>query len=114
MSYRSELRADFLHYYGLHLHAMPADYTLEYAGDLAANLPHDSAVWKAINPANEWGTAEHLLAYIANTLAAFVYGFSRSKGTKPKPIKPPERRPKPTSINVEGYIEQLKSMQNSE
>ena len=87
----AELRADFQRFYGLNLGDMGCAFTVRHAADLAACLPPDGAVAKAINPDWRWGLQEHLLATIADTLRWLQWsktadGAKNRKRPKPIPL----------------------------
>jgi hypothetical protein len=94
--YRGALRADFRHYYALDLRqALSGALSAFDIGDLAANLPPGSAVWREHGGALAWTQAEHFAA--AQLHAANVANWQRTKdGQKgsnpPKPLEPPKSR----------------------
>lgn len=87
-----ELEADFQQFYGLDLNALVDGGEWRRAQVLAAQLPAESRVSRALYPQNAWGQAEYLLAYIADNVAFLRYeqgGGKRQK--KPKAYPRPER-----------------------
>lgn len=87
------LRADFQHFYGLDLDEVGHTIRIRRAADLAAYLPDDAVVWRALNPQAEWTTSQHLLANIADSTAFLAWTKtkdsqkkgSRWKGALPRP-----------------------------
>ena len=91
--HRAELRADFQRYYGLNLDDMGGAYSVEHAADLAACLPSDSAVLRAMYPRNGWTATEYLLHRIEYECRILIWQQSRDgqKGrNKPRPLPTPE------------------------
>ena len=64
----SQLRADFQRYYGLDLDEVGYTIRVRRAADLAANLPEQAAIWRAINQQATWDTSQYLLADMADSL----------------------------------------------
>lgn len=64
----SQLRADFQRYYGLDLDEVGYTIRVRRAADLAANLPEQATIWRAINPQAAWDTSQYLLADMADSL----------------------------------------------
>lgn len=85
-AHESALRADFQRFYGLNLDGLGDEYTVEHAGALFEHLPKESATVKEIDPSQEWGPVEYLLARIEYDLRCLAYG---GKGPRPKPMKTP-------------------------
>ena len=99
----TELRSDFQRFYGLNLDGMGTDYTVEHASCLAATLPSDSAVMRAVNPRNGWTITEYLLHAIEFDLRVLAWMNSKdgAKGkNRPKPLPTPE-----DEARVRGKIE---------
>lgn len=66
-----------------------------HAADLAAMLPSDSLVFKAENPALEWGEVMYMLRNIEFMLRVLAWQNTKDgqKGRKkPKPIETPSER----------------------
>lgn len=86
------LRADFQRFYGLNLDGLGRSFAVLHAADLAAHLPPDSAVGRAMNPDHAWGVAEHLQALTVDALRLLVW-MQSTDGSKnrnrPKPIPRP-------------------------
>lgn len=111
--YPGELEADFQQFYGLSLEGLLDGGEFGRAQALAAQLPRDSRTMRALEPSLAWGDAEHLLAYIADTLSFFRYENRTANGArrtrKPKPYprpKPPKRRARPDERTVHGMSAQ--------
>lgn len=77
---------------------MGIGYSVHHASCLAAHMPPDSALYAAIEPANEWGASEYLLAQIDYDIRCLSWGLAggkKSKSPQPKRIETPaQRKPK--------------------
>jgi len=74
--YPSELTADLRQYYQINLYdVQDGIYPRRFIADLAAQLPKDARVWRAIDPDLAWSEQEQVLAFIEYWLHQIYYGF---------------------------------------
>ena len=90
--FRCEMVADFQQYYGLNLLAFELDtdeYTVdvERASILAAQLPPEGRVKRAISPLNAVTQTENLLRNLEYDVRIFMYSMAskESRGEEPEP-----------------------------
>lgn len=88
-----ELRADFQQFYGLNLDRLGVDYTRAHAAALCVQLPRESRLVRAMEPANEWGDAEYIAHAMEHTLRVLAWqNGSGRKSDFPKPMPTPADR----------------------
>lgn len=85
------LRADLRRHYGLDL--THPDVGLLDLADLAANLPEDSRVWQAVNPAAEWTTHDWMTARIVDAIEYLAWTKTRDAARRGARWKPTLKRP---------------------
>lgn len=88
-----------MQYYHVNVWHMGLDSDVEYTTSevrlcsiLAWQLPRDSRVWRAMDPAGAYDTATLLLRQLEYDVRAFNYGFSKDaehKRNQPEPITLP-------------------------
>ena len=89
---RPELRADLQRFYNIDDYEGAARARgATFVADLVACLPYGSALRRAVDPAQDWTVAEHMLALIEYDLRRLAWSLGGGKGSKPKPIKTPDR-----------------------
>lgn len=89
--HEDELRADLMEFYGIDLdRAMAGEHSAVQVAACAKCLPQRSRLAAIGNKDNAWGLSEVLLAYLANSLNALIYGMSdkRRRGKRPDLIGP--------------------------
>lgn len=95
-----KLRADFQRFYGLNLDDVGISIRPRRAADLAANLPENARIWRALNPQAEWTTSQHLLANIADNTSFLAWtktkdsqkSGARWRGSLPRPGTAPRNQ----------------------
>jgi hypothetical protein len=101
--------------YGIHLHEVgqPGGYPVAYAADLLDALPRSSAIYRALDPATQWGYIEHILASIDYGVKAVAYMLGKGKGKRPKPIEPPRPRRQATAgVSVAAELDKLERLRS--
>lgn len=93
LSHRDALRADFRRYYQLNFDEVGRAYSISYAADLAAWLPDDAAIWRAIDPRATWDTTQQLLANVADATAFLAWTKSKDASHKGARWKGALKRP---------------------
>lgn len=86
------LAADFHRYYQACPAVMARQYGLLRVAACAAWLPKDAAVWRATSPDDGWSLEAHLLAVVADRVAALHHLTLRAhggRGPAPAPIPRP-------------------------
>lgn len=90
-SHEDELRADLQEFYGIDLdHAIAGGHSAVQVAACVSCLPQRSRLAVSANKDNAWSLTDSLLAYIANSLNALMYGMAdkRKRGNRPEPIGP--------------------------
>lgn len=91
--YPDELRADFQQFYGLNVDDMGAAFTRLHAAALCAQLPRESRLVRAMDPAAEWGDSEYIAHAMEHTLRVLSWQCGNGrKSDFPKPMPTPEDR----------------------
>lgn len=91
--YPDELRADFQQFYGLNVDDMGAAFTRLHAAALCVQLPRESRLVRAMEPAAAWGDSEYIAHAMEHTLR--VIAWQNGGGRKPdfpRPLPTPEDR----------------------
>jgi len=101
--YADSFAADMQHWY----HATPAvlkaaGVSCRYLAAMAANLPPDGATAARLSGGNhQWDQQTHMLAYIADLLAAGNWQRSGGQGPTPPPTpRPPVTQPEPGGFDT--------------
>lgn len=84
-SHEDALRADFQRFYGLNLDGMGSAYSYRHAAALCANLPGDSAVYRA--EGDGWTETQQLLASIGRGIDT-IWWQRTEAGSKPNATAP--------------------------
>lgn len=88
------LRADLRRVYGLDLDDLWAGRLRpSVAGDITANLPPGSLVWRRLDTAAAWTPAEYLLAVQIDQMNMWMWGNAdpKKRGPNPRPLPRPGR-----------------------
>lgn len=93
-SHEDALRADFQRFYGLNLDDMGDAYSFRHAAALCANLPDDSAVFRA--EGDGWTGTQQLLASIGRGID--VIWWQRTEDGQRQNAAPPDRYAPPREI----------------
>lgn len=91
--YRGPLRADMRREYGIDLDAVlrpgPDRIHWRVLLDLIDGLPANSAIGRAMDPANAWSITDHMLATMIDQLNILLWVQPGVKGPRPKPVPRP-------------------------
>lgn len=67
---------------------MGVGFSISHAADLAAQLPRDARLWRAIDPAMGWSDETWLLARIDHSLRVMAWAQGGGKGECPQMVTP--------------------------
>lgn len=117
-THEDELRADLQEFYGIDLdHAIDGGHSATQVAACVSCLPQRSRLAVVSNKDNAWGLTETLLAYIANSLNALMYGMAdrRKRGKRPELLGPSwmkgadkERSLPARVMTIDNLMEQLR------
>lgn len=91
------LRADFQRYYGLNLDDIGERYSYSHAAALCANLPDDSAVYRATG--DGWSRTQRMLAQMGRSLD--IIWWQRTPSGQQKGATPPDFYESPRAFEIE-------------